>query len=248
MARPRVVSRAHVQAQRRSSGGWGGQSWARGSVWPPQMGDRYIRTGGPTVVLAPSAPSRRRCISFSRCPLHKPLLCRNVVQQSPQGGLNALFLAVSQTGEPGKSWWARGGMPGNGGACGLGTALSLCVLWTQVPPPWGPVRSALHTWPHLRGPGCRGLVGRAEGWRRMAFCRPRGAWAGTSGSSPFLPDRKGRGCGEEDKRGATGLGGVRESPCLSASPSPSLTWGSIVRLTGWLDAAKQWCSPCGCGA
>ena len=49
------------------------------------------------------------------------------------------------------------------------------------------------------------------------------------------------GVGTEDRWGATGLGGVRESPCLSASPSP-LTWGSIVRRTGWLDAPKQWCS------
>ena len=49
------------------------------------------------------------------------------------------------------------------------------------------------------------------------------------------------GVGTEDRWGATGLGGVRESPCLSASPSP-LTWGSIVRRTGWLDAPKEWCT------
>lgn len=61
-------------------------------------------------------------------PLHKPLLCRNVVRQPSWGGLSALFLAVSQTGEPGNSWWVRGGVPSTGGACGPGTALSLCPV------------------------------------------------------------------------------------------------------------------------
>ena len=139
-------------------------------MWPPHMGDGNIQTDGPMVVLAPSAPSRQRCISFSRFPLHKALLCRNVVRQSHRGGLSALFLAVSQTGKPGKSWWARGGMPGTRGVRGLGTGPLLCVLWTQSPPPRAlPVQPST---PGLtRGTlGCRGLVGRAEGWRRTAFC------------------------------------------------------------------------------
>lgn len=125
----------------------------------PPVGDRYVQTDGPTVASAPSAPSRQRRISFSRLPLHKPLLCRNVVRQSHRGGLSTLFLAVSQTGDPGKSWWVRGGKPGTRRARGLGTALLLCVLWTQSPPPRAP--SAQPSIPGLtQGTlGCRGLVG-----------------------------------------------------------------------------------------
>ena len=102
---------------------------------------------------------------FFKMPLHKPLLCRNVVRQSPRGGLNALFLAVSQTGEPENSWWARGGVPSTGGACGPGTALSLCPVDASPSRPPAPGPCPLSP-PHLaspEGPRLQGSGGTGRG-------------------------------------------------------------------------------------
>ena len=72
---------------------------------------------------------------------------------------------------------------------------------------------------------------------------PVSSLAGATALSPSSPEQERVGVeGKVDRRGDTGLGGVGESLCLLASPSPSVTWGSIIRLAGRSEAQKGWCS------